>query len=207
MATTADDTTPRMTQAERSALSDQKMFDAAIRLIVETGPHRATLSEIGTRAGYSRGLAAYRYKTKDVFYAALIAHLHDLWRGELERGIEGTRGLETVLAAVTALQQFVKTDPDLLRAMYKLYYHTIDHHSDITQRLRKLHASQRRQAAEWIRQCEGFDAAQHSAEDFAEQYCALVFGAIYQWLVSPDDVQLTALLERCKETLSAIAPR
>ncbi|MEJ2533610.1 MAG: TetR family transcriptional regulator, partial [Halioglobus sp.] len=50
----------RMTQAERTALSDQRMFEAAIRLINERGTQKTTLKDIGELAGYSRGMANYR---------------------------------------------------------------------------------------------------------------------------------------------------
>ncbi|WP_295801754.1 TetR/AcrR family transcriptional regulator [uncultured Microbulbifer sp.] len=195
----------RMTQAERTAQSDSQMFDAAIRLIVDQGPQRATLADIGIHAGYSRGLAAYRYKTKDVFYSALIEHLHHLWCVELDATISGTRGMDTIVAAVTALQNFVRSNPDHLHAMYKLYYHTIDHHSEITQKLQEIHQNQRKQAALWIAECPGYENNHTEAEAFAEQYCALVFGAIYQWLVSPQAIDLDKLLENCKLSLRLIA--
>ena len=41
----------RRTQAERTALSDARMFDAARQLIVEQGTHATTLKEVGERAG------------------------------------------------------------------------------------------------------------------------------------------------------------
>ena len=44
----------RRTQAERTALSDQKMFEAAIKLFIEKGTQKTTLKEIGEMAGYSR---------------------------------------------------------------------------------------------------------------------------------------------------------
>lgn len=195
----------RMTQAERSAQSDSQMFDAAIRLIVDQGPQRATLAEIGTSAGYSRGLAAYRYKTKDVFYSALIEHLHHLWCEELDRSTADTSGFDTIIAAVTALQNFVRSNPDHLRAMYKLYYHTIDHHSEITQKLQEIHHNQRKQAVRWIVECAEFSGSALSPEAFAEQYCALIFGGIYQWLVSPEQINLDQLLEHSKYSLRMIA--
>ncbi|MCK7597534.1 TetR/AcrR family transcriptional regulator [Microbulbifer sp. CAU 1566] len=194
----------RMTQAERSAQSDSQMFDAAIRLIVDQGPQRATLAEIGTSAGYSRGLAAYRYKTKDVFYSALIEHLHHLWCEELESATAGTSGFDTIIAAVTALQNFVRSNPDHLRAMYKLYYHTIDHHSEITQKLQEIHLNQRKQAVRWIGECADFSGSPLSPDAFAEQYCALIFGGIYQWLVSPEEIDLDRLLEHSKYSLRMI---
>ena len=50
----------RRTQAERTALSDARMLDAAVSLICERGTAGMTLKEVGERAGYSRGLASYR---------------------------------------------------------------------------------------------------------------------------------------------------
>ncbi|WP_226662333.1 TetR/AcrR family transcriptional regulator [Microbulbifer aggregans] len=195
----------RLTQAERTAQSDRQMFDAAIRLIVDQGPQRATLADIGILAGYSRGLAAYRYKTKDVFYSALIEHLHHLWCAELDSSVANTSGMDTIIAAVSALQNFVRSNPDHLRAMYKLYYHTIDHHSETTQKLQEIHANQRKQAVRWISECNQKGKHGLAGEAFAEQYCALVFGAIYQWLVSPELIDLDRLLENCKLSLRLIA--
>jgi len=195
----------RLTQAERSAQSDHQMFESAVRLIVDQGPQRATLSEIGTSAGYSRGLAAYRYKTKDVFYSALIEHLHLLWCEELDATIAGTRGLDTIVAAVSALQHFVRSSPDHLRAMFKLYYHTIDHHSETTQKLQEIHHNQRKQAVRWVSDCAAFSNSPLSADAFAEQYCALIFGGIYQWLVNPENIDLDQLLEHSKISLQMIA--
>ena len=45
----------RRTQEQRTALSDQRMTEAAIALLVEAGIGGTTLAAIGLRAGYSRG--------------------------------------------------------------------------------------------------------------------------------------------------------
>ena len=47
----------RLTQAERTEISDSRMLDAAVSLIVEHGPAGTSLKEVGMLAGYSRGLA------------------------------------------------------------------------------------------------------------------------------------------------------
>jgi len=197
----------RLTQAERTARSDDRLFEASVNLIASKGPQRATLSEIGTLAGYSRGLAAYRYGTKDVFYSALIAYLHDSWVAELEQAVADTSGADSIIAAVTALQQFFRNEPDQLRALFKLYYYSIDHESVTTLKLQEIQASQRREAARWFRECDAFDPAEHSPENFAEQYSALVFGAIYQWLVDPERIDLYDLLDCCKSSLLQLLPK
>ncbi len=182
------------------------MFEASVSLIASKGPQRTTLSEIGTLAGYSRGLAAYRYGTKDVFYSALIGYLHDAWVAELDKAIAETQGAETIIAAVTALQTFYRSEPDHLRTLFKLYYDSIDHESVTTLKLQEIQASQRREAARWYTECAGFDPKRHSPENFAEQYSAMVFGAIYQWLVNPEKIDLDDLLERCKSSLMLMLP-
>ena len=72
-------TSKRMTQAERTALSDQRMFDAAITLISEHGTQKTTLKEIGELAGYSRGLANYRFGSKEAFLDELFRVFQMLW--------------------------------------------------------------------------------------------------------------------------------
>ena len=57
--------TPRRTQAERRAESDEKLLLAAASLIAEEGFNAATFEKIGARAGYSRGLASQRFGSKD----------------------------------------------------------------------------------------------------------------------------------------------
>lgn len=54
----------RRTQAERRAAAIERMLDAAITLISETGYRGTTLAEIGHRAGYSRGLAHHYFGSK-----------------------------------------------------------------------------------------------------------------------------------------------
>ena len=58
---TVRESTSISTQAERSALSDQKMFEVAIDLVNERGTAKTTLKDIGEQAGYSRGLARNQF--------------------------------------------------------------------------------------------------------------------------------------------------
>ncbi len=56
---------PRRTQAERRARSEQRILDATIRLIAERGTVATTLGQVGVAAGYSRGLPAHLFGTKE----------------------------------------------------------------------------------------------------------------------------------------------
>jgi AcrR family transcriptional regulator len=65
----------RYTQAERRALSDQRMLDAAVKLIARQGSSRTTLAEIGDTAGYTYGLVTNRFGSKAGLVKAVTRYL------------------------------------------------------------------------------------------------------------------------------------
>ena len=63
---------PRRTHAERREEAERSMLDAAVRIVAEHGLEYLTLAECGEAAGYSRGLAAHYFGSKDALIAALV---------------------------------------------------------------------------------------------------------------------------------------
>jgi AcrR family transcriptional regulator len=89
----------RRSQADRRAESERGLLRAAAALVAEQGVAAATLEKVGARAGYSRGLAAQKFGSKQGLIEALIAHLHARMEALLrEAGVEAMSGLEAVLA-------------------------------------------------------------------------------------------------------------
>ena len=74
----------RLTQAQRTEISDMRMLDAAIALIVERGPAATSLKEVGLKAGYSRGLAGQRFGSKDNLMAFVLRNVGDTWLQQLK---------------------------------------------------------------------------------------------------------------------------
>src|SRR3546814_333805 len=130
------------TQEERTALSDQRMTDAAVALIVEHGIAAATLAAIGERAGYSRGLVTHRFGTK----ARLLAHLHDTfvadWIGRVQQAVGEHSGVEALSRVADALYGFIEEAPDEMRAMYLLRYASIDPGAQFRTNVAKAHRSE-----------------------------------------------------------------
>lgn len=185
----------RRTQAERTALSDQRMLDAAIRMIIDRGTQRTTLKEIGERAGYSRGLAHHRFGSKAGLMLELFARFDARWKAHLGGYVGDKTGIAGVKAAARALRDFLKLESDYLRAMYILWYESLGHDSEIRTRLADHHRIYRDDARRWIER--GIESGEIdpgvNAEQFAVQFCAFIFGTVYQWLVSPDALDLDAL--------------
>lgn len=187
----------RKTQAERTALSDQRMFDSAIALINERGTQKTTLKDIGENAGYSRGLANYRFGSKDGLMLELFTSFDVRWKEHLGSYLEGKTGINAVHSAVNALRDFLKQESDYLRAMYLLWYECLGHDSEMRNNLAEHHNVYRKDAKQWIE--EGMAAGEIrssiNAEQFAAQYCAFIFGIIYQWLVNASAMDLDAVFD------------
>jgi AcrR family transcriptional regulator len=199
----------RRTQAERTALSDQRMFDAAIRLIIERGTQKTTLKDIGEMAGYSRGLANYRFGSKDGLLLELFARFDERWKDHLNRYIGDKQGIAGIKAAADALRDFLKLESDYMRAMYILWYESLGHESEIRSRLADHHRVYREDAARWITR--GIEAGEINpdvdAEQFAVQYCAFIFGTVYQWLVNAAALDLDALFEDYETNVERLLTR
>lgn len=189
-------------QEERSAISDQRMLEAAVALVNERGTAKTTLKDIGQRAGYSRGLASYRFGSKDGLWIELFARFDQIWKAHLREYLQGKTGLEAMRAAIHAQRDFFKREPNYLRAMYILWYESLGRESDIRARLAAHHRIYRRDARRWIEQAKdageifaGIDAAHFSAA-----YCSFMFGTIYQWVVAPDSLDLEAHLDHFEKS-------
>ena len=108
-----------MTQAERVAESAQRLMQAAIELIAETGFQRTSASEIAERAGYSRTMVAARYGSKE----ALLEHLmHHEYQARMLPDLGDTKGIERLQQWITLIRQQARADPALLRAFYTLVF-------------------------------------------------------------------------------------
>ena len=184
-------------QVERSTLSDKRMFEAAINLINERGTAKATLKDIGELAGYSRGLASYRFGSKDGLWMELFRNFDQLWKEHIGGYVVGKTGLEALQSAIRAQQDIFKRESGYLRAMYILWYESLGEESDIRATLARHHQIYRRDVARWIQQgiAEGDMSDSVDPQRFAAVYCATMFGSIYQWVVSSDSLYVDSFFD------------
>lgn len=178
----------RRTQEQRTALSDRLLVGAAIALLIERGIGGTTLTAIGERAGYSRGLVTHRFGSK----AGLLAHVHDTvashWISRVQVHVGGEVGVTALERVVDALYAFIAEAPDEIRAMYLLRYASIDPAAEYRANVAKFHKAQRRDAQRWIEagRCTGEVAQSIDPRIAAELFCATADGLVYRWLVNPE---------------------
>ncbi|UVO49719.1 TetR/AcrR family transcriptional regulator [Sphingomonas sp. SUN019] len=199
---TKPDKPARMTQAERTAISDARMYEAAVALIFESGTHNTTLKDIGERAGYSRGLASNRFGSKEALFGNLVTNFNKTWVEELGRFVGDRTGLPAYLAALDAVEDFLLTQSVVMKAMYILWYETISSHNDLRVRLAEHHAAYRRDAERWLREGikDGVVRPDVDPALTAIQFCSFIFGTIYQWLVDPVAVDIPGSFRLYRQT-------
>ena len=192
-----------LTQAERTALSDKAMLDAAMALVLEHGTDKTTLAMIGEKAGYSRGLATYRFGSKGGLYDALCKSISRHWLEYLKRGVGDKVGIEAMCAALDTIYKFEQESPQEARALEILYCGAASPSAEYQETAVGIRRRQKSDVAEWVRR--GQDAGQVradiDADEVAAQYVAYISGMTYLWMMSPDTFDFSVSNEVMKRHL------
>jgi AcrR family transcriptional regulator len=189
--TVADDNQSR-TQAERTAISDQAMFDAAVQLILERGTEKTTLQAIGERAGYSRGLATYRFGCKAGLFDEVCKTISRRWLDYLQEDVGDRIGIEAMCAALDSFFQFVSDFPREARVLQILYCGAGSPKSEYRQTSVSIHQRQQNDVADWVRAGQRAGSVRRDADpkSVAAQYIAYISGMTYLWLINPDAINV-----------------
>lgn len=189
-----------LTQAERTAISDRAMLDAAIELILMHGIEKTTLAAIGERAGYSRGLASYRFGSKAGLLDAVCKSISRRWLDYLRDGVGEKIGIEAMSAALDAFFNFISDSPKDAQVLQILYCGAGSPQSEYRETSASIHQRQQNDVADWVRaaQAVGKIRADADAKSVAAQYIAYVSGMTYLWLISPESIDFRKANEDMK---------
>lgn len=103
---------PRRTQAERTAATTTKILDAAAVCLTELGWAGTTTTEVGRRAGVSRGALLHHFPTKHELLTASILHV-------MARRTEEFRATLATLPVGASLLTRLETAIDVLWGMHQ----------------------------------------------------------------------------------------
>jgi AcrR family transcriptional regulator len=182
-----------MTQAERTDLSDRLMRDAAIELIVEQGTAATTLKDVGEKAGYSRGLAGYRFGSRDALFSFVVHSLGEDWLQQLTEVTAGKVAYEAICAATDEHFRFCAESPVYVRAFYTLWFESVTPNSQLNDMISHIHERRYRDVVGWI-EAAGDATGDVDAGAIAGQFCAAIIGIVYYWLAKPGDLEAIAKL-------------
>lgn len=191
------------TQAERTAISDSAMLDAAIDLILEHGTDKTTLAAIGEKAGYSRGLATYRFGSKAGLFDEVCKAISRGWLDYLREGVGDKIGIDAMCAALDAFFRFVSDSPREARVLQILYCGAASPKSEYRQTSVTIHQRQQDDVAAWVRAGQSAGSIRASADprSIAAQYIAYISGMTYLWLINPDSIDFRKANEDMKVQL------
>ena len=200
----------RLTQVERKEISDAKMLEAAIDLIVERGTGQATLKDVGEKAGYSRGLAGYRFGNKEGLFDFVLRSVGDEWLAELTLVTKNKTGYDAIAAALDAHIQFCEDAPKHVEAFYRLWFEALTPESKLKPVILGIHKRRRADVIRWIEQGvgEGSVAGTIDVELVADHFTASVSGIVYHWMSDPDNLdEMRSLHSGLKQVVGAMLAR
>jgi AcrR family transcriptional regulator len=179
--------TRRLTQEERTDLSDRRMIECAVQLIVERGISGTKLTDVGLQAGYSRGLAAMRYGTKAGLLSRVARHVTSNWITHLRMAVGQKTGLAAVLAAIDAQERAIVETPAEMRALYAIFFQSSDPSAEYRVDVARSLTAQRRDLASWLREARDAGEILSSVDParIAGQVLNSMIGIVYQWIMDP----------------------
>lgn len=189
------------TQVERRQEAEQRLLDAAIRLIAERGIKGTTLGDVGEAAGYSSGLTAHHYKTKEGLLRAVTAEIHRRFGETLEAAGLPEPGLERLLASVDVYLSV--NDVRSARTLVLIQKEALAQQSEFRSILRKFNRHSVDGTAKQIQA--GIDKGEIRGDvnvlAEATLLLASLRGARTQWLQAPDKVDLVKVAKELKDHL------
>jgi len=196
----------RLTQAERTEISDMKMLDATVDLIVTRGPSATSLKEVGLKAGYSRGLASQRFGSKDKLMAFVLRNIGDVWLQQLKSATMQKTGIEAIHRALDEHYRFCLEAPKRVRAFYTLWFESVNAGTELEAIIGKIHKRRHQDVARWI--VGGYKETEIDSdrtELISSHFCLSVIGIVYYWLTKPEDHEHTKKLhDNLKNTMTLL---
>jgi len=195
----------RLTQADRSALSERRTLEAAVELMGERGYEKTTLAAIGEAAGYSRGLATHHFGSKADLFARVIHWISEKARRQFEPVLQERGGVDALFAFVDAHRQLADENPVMTRALYVLWFQSLISDSPMRDAAIEDLLGYRDRVRRIIEQGIAAGTVRRDADASAEaiQFCGALFGLGLQWLIDPVGSRIEDMHRRFKERLGA----
>jgi AcrR family transcriptional regulator len=192
----------RRSHAERREEAEKRMIDAAVRIVAERGLDDLTLAECGEAAGYSRGLAAHYFGSKDELIAAIANHIVADYVQRLRSGSQGKKGLEGFL---DSLEFYV--DSGRSRPLQSRAFHAVlgagPAYPQLAEAISRLNRESVDALARGLTACKRLGAvrADIDTRSQAALILSMLRGVMVQWLLDPQGVDLNRVKRELRSSL------
>lgn len=174
----------KLSNQERIDQSDKRMLAAAVELILEKGSEKTTLKEVGEKAGYSRGLAGYRFGSKSSLFAFVLTKLHHYWLFYLKEATEGKVGLSAIKSCTDIHFTVLDKNYDNVKAFYVLWFDALGDDADLKKIVAHINSERHGIIINWIVNDKSLNISHEDASIFAVQYNCMINGIVYQYLLN-----------------------
>jgi AcrR family transcriptional regulator len=185
------------TQAERRDDAERRILVAAAELVGEQGFEALTLAQVGDRAGCSRGLPSHYFRTKEDLLSALGTFIVETFAERRRASAEGLTGFEALITSIRYYLQPPQQSAKTVRAFHAVLAGAI-HMPVLAVTVARLNKEARADIAARLR--EGIDSGVARPDMDPEIEAALILatlrGAVAQWLLDPEDVDLPRMADR-----------
>jgi AcrR family transcriptional regulator len=202
--TEARKTRRRLTQAERSELSERRIAKAAIGLIAKRGYSRTSLAEIGRKAGYTSGLVSARFGSKQRLLREVVGRISGrFWADQITPAIADLRGLDALRAGADAYLRELGVREERLRALYVLMGEALGPLSEVREIFAELDEEFRTTVEHWLEEARRAKEIRADVDVAASAtlIVAMLRGTAMQSLMAPGRIDLDRVSAALETTL------
>ena len=184
----------RRSQTERRNEAEAALLKAAARIVAERGLESLTLADVGEAAGYSRGLPAHYFGSKEGLVGALAQHIVRNFGRGLERAEKHEIGFERLVGIVIYYFDSAQRDAFRTRALFAVLGEAVTN-AKLHDAIAELNARSVSTIAKNIKA--GIAAGDIRKGVNVQATATLILsglrGAVAQWLTDPENVDLRTL--------------
>lgn len=170
------------------------MLEAAVRIVAERGLEELTLAECGEAAGYSRGLAAHYFGSREGLLTAIANHIVADYSRRLRVGGGRRTGLEGLLDNVAFYIDSGRSNVTVLRAFHAVLGSALKQ-APLSNAIATLNRNSIAGFAGLIRR--GIERGEIRSDIDATAQASLIVAALRgimtQWLLDPERTDLDAI--------------
>jgi AcrR family transcriptional regulator len=179
---------PSMTRKEKQERTRSSLLRSAAKLICRKGITEASVDDIATDAGFTKGAFYANFKSKEEMFLVMLDQRYAKELERLEAHLPGgDEPVEEVRESAQDFIQFVRSDPEWPRLYFEIVVYAARNH-EFREELATRNRAMRERIAEVIRNWSADfpDQPPFPFEDIAIMLFCLADGFLIQRLIEPD---------------------
>jgi len=178
--------TRSLTRKEKQERTRSSLLRSAAKLICRKGIGEASVDEIASDAGYTKGAFYANFKSKEEMFLVMLDEAYAAELDRLEAHLPGDQHVEEVRQSAEDFMQFVRSDPEWPRLYFEFVVYAA-RNPDFREELATRNRAMRERIAEVIRRWTAdLGEPPFPFEDIAMMLFSLADGFLVQQLVEPD---------------------